>query len=643
MARWNVRVKRSDNANVPSCLVLTHRRVVATGIQRPGWRTSSATRTSPLGIGPATRPRNNGRAAVVMRERRARRAPGRRPPRHAAPPGCAHRAGPRRGRGGRVRGYLAGARQLPRSLRLRTESAPRTSDGRLFARSWLSADASADSADLRFAAGSEVWRADGDRSDVARAAADRQRVVDRRDAEIDSRPTGCGSRQRGHAPLELALGARDVGTRSRPGAPRPSPGGIAQRAVRAGGVAQRGDDPGRRRLLRRQRRQLLGGGPVRAPQGPRGALLADRALRASQRLALAHPHGVERLDHPGRPHPVRGVGGRLQRLRARDGDLVQPVEAPRRRLRLAAARAAHEREHAAGGRDRVDVEHGLAGAHAAVGARLRARRRGRARAAAGRRRRRAPARSGRAPGRRRARARRRRSWRARNTASRPARPRARGRSAGCAPRPSPARPSAAPGPQRVPSGPTGPRRGRRRSARPGTNRPGRRRAPRRGRRPPSAGSAARGRACGGGSSGGVERLADVRPAPRLAAARAGPSGRPVARPWPRAARWSGPGSSARTRAAPPGATSRGAPSAGAAPAAPRPSRAKAPRSSPAASSPAPSPATCGPPQSAGSAALSGRITAAAENAATNTAAASAASTPAIGRSPTDISSPGHGG
>ena len=142
---------------------------------------------------------------------------------------------------------------------------------------------------------------------------------------------------------------------------------------------------------------------------------------------------------------------RGDRRRAFDRDLVEPVQAPGRRLRAAVAGGADEREHAARGRDRVDVEDGVAGADAAVGARLEADDAGLLglRQAAlgglderGRDQRR---------DRRRARARPRRSSPGRRRASRRARRRGRAAPAAAASAPSRSRPSGAPGRRRAPS------------------------------------------------------------------------------------------------------------------------------------------------------------------------------------------------
>ena len=80
-----------------------------------------------------------------------------------------------------------------------------------------------------------------------------------------------------------------------------------------------------------------------------------RTLRAPQRLALAHAHRVQLLQHRRRAHRYAVSARRLERLRARDRDRVEPVQAPRRappRRRCGPSRRASARRAWSGSRRR---------------------------------------------------------------------------------------------------------------------------------------------------------------------------------------------------------------------------------------------------------------------------------------------------
>ena len=150
----------------------------------------------------------------------------------------------------------------------------------------------------------------------------------------------------------------------------------AERPVGAGGVAQRRDDPPAARPSARAAASSSARGDVGAYRASRGALLAHRALGA-RAAPCARARAPRRAPSSS---PARASGRRSRRsgvigCAPVDGDLVEPFRHQVGASAAAVAGGADERQHAARGRDRVDVEDRVAGAHAAVGARLAARRR----------------------------------------------------------------------------------------------------------------------------------------------------------------------------------------------------------------------------------------------------------------------------
>ena len=200
-------------------------------------------------------------------------------------------------------------------------------------------------------------------------------------------PAAARSRPRAPATPRRPRGARSARAPSRPRPARRAPAPaccarvrrVAERAVGARGVAQRGDDPRRRLALGASTAARRAALAVGLPQRARGAPLADRpsARRSATRSPTRTASSV--LQHRGSPHPVCRAG--LGRQRRAPPTVIW--SSPFRHQAGASGRRCgprRRRQHAARGRDGVDVQHGVAGPHAAVRRAPRARRRAPSRA-----------------------------------------------------------------------------------------------------------------------------------------------------------------------------------------------------------------------------------------------------------------------